>query len=97
LNETRLRRVKSLRAPRKLFDGAGLYLLVAPNGGRYWRYNYSFNGKQKTLSFGVYPDVPLSTARARHQEAKRLLAEGIEPPSIKKQSFGTAASKDVDL
>jgi hypothetical protein len=52
------RRVKSLRARRKIFDGAGLYLLVTPNGGRYWRYNYRFNGEQKTLSLGVYPDVP---------------------------------------
>ena len=88
LTETQLRRVKPLRAPRKLFDGAGLHLLVAPNGGRYWRYNYRFNGKHKTLSLGVYPEVSLVQARARHQEAKRLLANGIEPPSIKKQPFG---------
>jgi hypothetical protein len=88
LTETQLRRVKSLRAPRKLFDGAGLHLLVTPNGGRYWRYNYRFNGRQKTLSLGVYPEVSLAMARARHQEAKRLFAEGVEPPSFKKQAFG---------
>lgn len=93
LTETQLRRVKSLRAPWKLFDGAGLHLLVAPNGGRYWRYNYHFNGKHKALSLGVYPEVALATARARHQEAKRLLAEGIEPPSIRKQAFALVARK----
>jgi Arm domain-containing DNA-binding protein len=91
LTETQLRRVKSLRAPRKLFDG--VHLLVTPRGGRYWRYNYRFNGKQKTLSLGVYPDVSLATARARHQEAQRLLAEGIEPPSIKKRAFGPVVSE----
>ena len=97
LSETRLRRVKSLRAPRKLFDGAGLYILVAPNGGRYWRYNYRFNGKEKTLSLGIYPEVSLTMARSRHQEARRLLADGIEPPSIKKQAFGMVARKQVDV
>lgn len=91
LTETQLRRVKPLRAARKLFDGAGLHLLVTPKGGRYWRYNYRFNGKHKTLSLGVYPEVSLATARARHQEAHRLLAEGIEPPSIKKQVFDLVA------
>jgi hypothetical protein len=97
LTEIQLRRVKSLRAPRKIFDGAGLYLLVTPKGGRYWRYNYRFDGKQKTLSLGVYPDVSLGTARTRHQEAKRLLADGIEPPSIKKRAFGTVARNEAAL
>jgi Arm domain-containing DNA-binding protein len=97
LTETRLRRVKPLRAPRKLFDGAGLHLLVAPNGGRYWRYNYRFNGKEKTLSLGVYPEVSLAMARARHQEARRLLADGIEPPSSKKQAFARLARTQADV
>lgn len=85
LTETDVRRVKPLRQPRKLFDGGCLYLLVAPKGGRYWRYNYRFNGKQKTLALGVYPDVPLATARARYQEARRQLADGIDPAIEKRR------------
>jgi len=72
LTETRMREIK--RYPRKTSDGRGLYLLLAPNGGRYWRYNYRFQKKSKTLALGVYPDVSLEKARARHQEARCLLA-----------------------
>ena len=89
LTKTRLRSVKPLRYARKLFDGGGLYLLVVPKGGRYWRYNYRFYGKQKTLAFGIYPDVSLDKARARHQEARRLLAAGVDP-SLKKQEWLSA-------
>ena len=90
LTETEVRRAKPLRQPRKLFDGGGLYLLVVPKGGRYWRYNYRFNGKQKTLALGVYPDVPLAKARARHQEARRQLADGIDP-AIEKRALARRA------
>jgi hypothetical protein len=55
LTDSKVRGVKPLRAPRKLFDGRGLYLLVTPKGGRYWRYNYRFDGKHKTLALGIYP------------------------------------------
>lgn len=79
LTKAELRNVKPLRYARKIFDAGGLYLLVAPKGGRYWRYNYRFDGKQKTLALGVYPDVSLAKARARHQEARRKLADGIDP------------------
>ncbi|MGQ0835543.1 MAG: Arm DNA-binding domain-containing protein [Gammaproteobacteria bacterium] len=89
LTETALRSIKPLRYARKISDSRGLYLLVAPNGGRYWRYNYRFNGKQKTLALGVYPDVSLDKARARHQEARRQLADGIDP-SIKRQASGNS-------
>src|SRR5882762_5770482 len=79
LTETELRNVKPLRKPRKLSDGGGLYLLIQPNGGRYWRYNYRFEGKQKTVALGIYPVVSLDKARERHKEAKRQLADGIDP------------------
>ena len=69
--------------PRKLFDTRGLYLKVMPNGGRYWRFDYQFNGKYKTLALGTYPDVPLARARERHQEARRQLADGIDPGAAK--------------
>jgi hypothetical protein len=64
LTEVEVRNAKPLRCARKLFDGRGLYLLVAPTGGRYWRYNYRFEGKHKTIALGVYPDVSLAKARA---------------------------------
>lgn len=79
LTETRVREIKPLRYARKISDRRGLYLLVAPNGGRYWRYDYRFQHKAKTLSLGVYPDVSLEKARARHQTARFLLADGIDP------------------
>ena len=82
--------IGSLRCARKIFDGRGLYLLVMPNGGRYWRYNYRFDGKLKTLSLGVYPDVSLDKARARHQVARTLLAEGVDP-SARKRVLGHRA------
>jgi transposase-like protein len=74
------------RYARKIFEGRGLYLLVMPNGSRYWRYNYRFGGKHKTLALGVHPDVCLEKARARHQLARSLLADGIDPSARKRTS-----------
>lgn len=87
LTDSQLRGLKPAHRPQKISDGGGLYLLIAPNGGRYWRYSYRFGGKQKTLALGVYPDVRLVQARARHLEARRLLADGLDP-STKKQALG---------
>jgi len=84
LTDMRLRRLKSRRIVRKISDGGGLYVLVAPTGGRYWRYNYRFDGKQKTIALGIYPDVSLDQARARHQAARRLLAAGVDPARRKR-------------
>lgn len=75
------------RYPRKIFDGRGLYLLLMPNGGRYWRYNYRYDGKLKTLALGIHPDVSLEKARARHQTARALLADGVDP-SARKRAIG---------
>jgi transposase-like protein len=80
------RGVEPLRYARKISDGRGLYLLIMPNGGRYWRYNYRFGGKLKTLALGVHPDVSLKSARARHQIARTLLADGIDPSARKRAS-----------
>ena len=78
LTYSQISSAKPTSKPRKLFDTRGLYLKVMPNGGRYWRFDYQFNGKYKTLALGTYPDVPLARARERHQEARRQLADGIE-------------------
>jgi transposase-like protein len=78
------------RCAHKIVDGRGLYLLVAPNGSRYWRYNYRFEGKHKTLALGVHPDISLEKARARHQIARTLLADGVDP-SAWKRAIGASA------
>jgi len=84
------RGIEPRRYARKIFDGRGLYLLVMPSGSRYWRYNYRFDGKLKTLALGIHPDVSLENARARHQAARSLLAKGIDP-SARKRALGIYA------
>lgn len=69
--------------PRKLFDGGGLYLHLQASG-RYWRLKYRFNGKDQLLALGVYPQVSLAAARARRDEARALLADGINPAAQRK-------------
>ena len=68
----------------KLSDGHGLYLEVRPDGKRYWRHNYRYNGKQKTLAHGVYPETTLSEARDKRTAARKLLTNGIDPSKQKK-------------
>lgn len=67
----------------KLADGDGMYVLVTP-AGRYFRFDYAFNGTRKTLALGVYPETPLKKAREKRDEARRLLAEGIDPGEHRK-------------
>ena len=84
LTESELRAIKPVRYLRKVTDGRGLYLLVTPRGGRWWRFAYRFAQKGKTLALGTYPDVPLELARARHEFARDLLAHGVDPSELKK-------------
>jgi integrase len=83
LTDSQIRSEKPSDRPRKLFDSRGLYLRLMPNGGRYWRFNYSFNGRNKTLALGVYPDVSLGRARLQHQEARLQLTQGVDPGAEK--------------
>ncbi|HMT94621.1 integrase arm-type DNA-binding domain-containing protein [uncultured Thiothrix sp.] len=71
--------------PAKHTDGGGLYLFVMQSG-KYWRYDYTHEAKRKTLALGVYPDINLKTAREKHQEARELLARGIDPSEYKQQA-----------
>jgi integrase len=87
LTDRQIKAAKPSERACKLADGRGLYLLIAPNGGRYWRYNYRFENKHKTFAIGVYPDISLARARERHQAARTLLAEGIDP-SAEKHNVG---------
>lgn len=80
---------KPREKPYRLFDGRGLYLEIAPSGGRWWRFKYRFKGKEKRLSLGVYPGVSLKAARDRLDEVRRKLAAGIDPAE-ERRSNGTA-------
>ena len=68
----------------KMADGGGMYLLINSTGSKYWRLNYRFDGKQKTLALGVYPDVSLSEARNGPEQARKLLANGVDPSDIQR-------------
>lgn len=84
LSDTAIRNAKPGDKARKLFDGGGLYLEVAPSGGKWWRLKYRFDGKEKRLSLGIYPDVSLKDARDRRDEARKLLANEIDPSENRK-------------
>ena len=67
-----------------IFDGGGLYLLVTPSGGKLWRFKYRFDGKEKLLAFGTYPEISLLDARQKRDEARRQLAKNIDPGTVRK-------------
>lgn len=83
LTDTAIRNAKPGEKPKKIFDERGLFLLVQPSGGKLWRLKYRYLGKEKKLSLGRYPDVSLKVARERRDEARRLLANGADPASVK--------------
>ncbi|GAB6125231.1 tyrosine-type recombinase/integrase [Humidesulfovibrio idahonensis] len=86
LTNTEIKNAKPASKPIRLFDGGGLYLEVAPAGGKWWRLKYRFGGKERRLSLGVYPETSLAQARDRRDEARRLLAEGTDPSNVRKAS-----------
>lgn len=83
LSDTAIRNAKPKDKPYKLTDERGLYLLINP-AGKYWRLDYRFEGKRKTLALGVYPDVSLKDAREKRDEARKQLAAGIDPGAQRK-------------
>jgi integrase len=93
LTDVKVRNAKPDPKPRKLFDGRGLFLLVVPSGGKWWRFNYRYGAKAKTLSLGVYPDVGLKEARERRDAARRLLAGGVDPSADRKAGKATQAAE----
>lgn len=84
LTASQIKSAKPSSKPFKLADGHGLFLLVNPNHSKYWRMKYRFGGKEKLLSFGVYPDVSLSEARVQAEEARRTLRNKADPSLAKK-------------
>ena len=84
LTDTEIKRAKAAEKAYSLGDGGGLYLWVKPTGGKLWRWSYRFEGKEKLMSLGKYPDVSLAQARERHSEARKLLATGVDPMAQRK-------------
>ena len=84
LNARQVDTVKPREKIFKLADGGGLYLQINPNGSKYWRMKYRFAGKEKKLSFGIYPDISLAEARTKRDEARKVLANDKDPGEIKK-------------
>ena len=84
LTDTAIRNAKPTEKPVKLTDGGGLYLLLKPNGSRWWRLDYRYGGKRKTLSMGVYPEVGLKEARNKRDECRKLLAADVDPGENRK-------------
>ncbi|MGH8565459.1 MAG: Arm DNA-binding domain-containing protein [Gammaproteobacteria bacterium] len=93
LTDTAIRNAKPTAKPRKFFDDGGLCLLVAPAGGKWWRLNYRFGGRRKTISIGVYPDVSLTDARAKRDEARQLLGQGIDPSEARRDAKAREAAE----
>lgn len=84
LTDVKVRNAKPADKPVKLTDGNGMHLLVQPSGSKYWRLQYRFSGKQKMLALGVYPEVSLSEARRRREEARQLIANNVDPGEKRK-------------
>ncbi|PHI30184.1 tyrosine-type recombinase/integrase [Budvicia aquatica] len=84
LTDIKIRGSKPTDKPYKLTDGEGMHLLIHPNGSKYWRLQYRFDGKQKMMALGVYPEIKLADARQRRDEARRLIANNIDPSEKKK-------------
>jgi hypothetical protein len=83
LTELEIRAAKAVEKPLKLFDGGELYLLVTH---RWWRLKYRYEGKKRGISLGVYPDVSLKRARICRDDARRMIAEGVDP-SVRRQAI----------
>ncbi|MGB6603126.1 MAG: integrase arm-type DNA-binding domain-containing protein, partial [Steroidobacteraceae bacterium] len=85
LSEAKVRNAKARDRAYKIFDERGLFLLVAPTGGRLWRLKYRMYGREKLISLGAYPDVPLSRAREKRDEARKLIADGVDPSAERQE------------
>jgi hypothetical protein len=96
LTEAAIRNAKPREKPYKLFDERGLFMLVVPTGGRLWRFRYRHGGKEKLLSLGAYPDVALRRAREKRDEARRLVADSIDP-SAKRQADKAALGNTFEV
>ena len=92
LTDAKIRQAKPRPKPYKLTDGKGLFLLVNPNGARYWRMKYRIAGKEKLFAPGVYPEVSLAEAREKAEKARRLIRDGGDPVAERRRAKTKAAA-----
>jgi len=103
LTDKAIRGAKPSTKPYRLADGRGLVLIIDPRGGRYWRYRYRIEGRQKQISLGVYPEVSLKHAREKLDDVRRQVADGLDPSAVrqaakieqvnKQETFGDIAEE----
>lgn len=84
LTDAKARNAKPKSKQLKIFDTDGLFLLVSLAGGKWWRFKYRIGGKEKLISLGTYPEVSLAQARVRRDEARKQVADGIDPSQARK-------------
>lgn len=84
LTDTKVRSAKPEAKEYSLVDGDGMFLLIHPNGSKYWRFRFRFGGKQHLMAFGVYPETSLADARHKREAARKLVAAGIDPREQKR-------------
>ena len=85
LNDSTIRNAKPAGKDRRFNDGSGLYLLIKPNGAKWWRFDYCIEGKRKTLSFGTYPVTGLADARRKAEQARKQVSDEIDPSDTRKE------------
>lgn len=95
LSDTAIRNAKPQGKPYKMYDAGGLFLIVTPAGGKWWRFKYRFAGKEKLLSLGTYPAVGLKDARRRRDDARELLAQGVDPSAQRQAAKAEAVAVET--
>ena len=96
LTDIAVKKAKPADKPVRIFDGRGLYIEIAPSGGKWWRWKYRFEGKERLLSMGTYPDVTLKAARDRRDEARALLQSGVDPSAVRKAAKASRSVAGVN-
>jgi len=96
LTENSIRKAKIHEKQYKIYDGDGMFLLVHPNGSKYWRMKYTFDGKSKLASFGVWPGISLKEARRKRHEAKQKIKMGINPVEEKRKNKLLKQKRSID-
>ena len=96
LSDSAIRNAKPKDRPYRLFDAGGLYLEIAPSGGKWWRLKYRFAGKEKRISLGVYPDVGLKAARDKRDSNRKLIAAGVDPAESRKAQQAAQANSEAN-
>jgi integrase len=96
LTNVAISKAKPTGKTQRLFDGGGMYLEISPTGGKWWRWKYRYAGKEKRLSFGTYPDTGLAEAREKRDDARRLLASGVDPGQQRKATRAAGEERSAN-